>query len=97
LSKSLRPSFHNHSFGGCAETPENSLLHEENTRLKDENARLRVEDEQLRRIFNTATDRFNILNRQVEVLERELDAEKSYRRELEQHNKRGYRGQTSDI
>jgi hypothetical protein len=28
------------------------------------------------------------LNRQVEVLERELDAEKSYRRELEQHNQR---------
>jgi len=88
LSKALSPSFHNHSFGGCAETPGNSLLHEENTRLKDENARLRIEDEQLRRIFNTATDRFNILNRQVEVLEKELDAEKSYRKELEQQNKR---------
>ena len=88
MSKSLSPSLHNHSVGKCAEASGNSLLHEENTRLKGENVRLRIEDEQLRQIFNTATDRFNILNRQVEVFEKELDTEKSYRKELEQQNKR---------
>ena len=59
---------------------------EENRRLKEENNRLQIESKQLRLIFDTATDQFNCIKQQLEELKRELEAEKSYRKEIETEN-----------
>lgn len=79
------PSSH-HNTGTLRSKREPSSLREGNARLKEENLRLRVENEQLRRIFDTATDQFNSLKQQVDQLKRELEAERSYRKELETEN-----------
>jgi transposase len=68
--------------------PEPLSLREENRRLKEENVRLRNENEQLRWIFDDAVDRFNSLKRKVGELERELEDERNYRKELEKQNER---------
>jgi len=60
---------------------------EKNGLLKEENTRLRSENEQLRRIFDTGTDQFNSLKQQINQLKRELEAERSYRQELEAENR----------
>ena len=62
------------------------LLHEEVLRLNGKNLQLQSENKQLRRIFNTGIDQFNNIKQQLEQLKRELDAEKSYRKELEREN-----------
>ncbi len=88
MSKTQSPSYHGHSRIISAETPGSSPQRNENHRLKKENVRLRNENEQLRRIFDDAVDQFNGLKKKVEELERELGAEKAYRKELEKQNQR---------
>ena len=91
MSKTQSPSYHGHSRIISAETPGSSPQGNENHRLKKENARLRSENEQLRRVFDDAVDQFNSQKNKIEELCRELEDERTYRKEFEkQENGKDY-------